>query len=43
VRIEILVLGREECLDHALRYRFDRHEHPLLVGELGQQPAVPGV
>ena len=43
MRVEILVLGREERLNHALRNRLDRHEHPLLVGELGQQSAVAGV
>ena len=43
MRVEVLVLGREERLDHALRNRLDRHEHPLLVGELGQQSAVAGV
>ena len=43
MRVEVLVLGGEERLDHPPGNRLDRHEHPLLVRELGQQAAVPGM
>ena len=40
---EALVLGRHEGLQHALGHGGHRHEHPLLAGVLGEQPAVGGV
>ena len=43
MRVEVLVLGGEERLDHAPGNRLDGHEHPLLVRELGQQATVPSM
>ncbi len=41
--IEILVLGRDEGLDHAVGNGGDRHVDAPLARELGDQPAVIGV
>ena len=40
VAVEILVLGRQEGVDHPPGDRVDRHEDPLFRGVFGQQPAV---
>src|SRR3546814_3594748 len=41
--VEVLVLGRQEGLHDALGNRLDRDEHPLVAGELRQQPTVSGM
>ena len=43
MRVEVLVLGGEERLDHSPGNGIDGYEHPLLVCELGQQAAVPSM
>ncbi len=43
VRVEILVLGREERVDNPLRDRRDRHKDPALGRVFGEQPAVSGL
>jgi hypothetical protein len=43
VAVEVLVLGRQEGVDHAPRDRLDRHVDALLGGVFDQQPAVAGV
>jgi hypothetical protein len=40
---EALVLGRDEGFQHALGHGGDRHEHPLLAGIFGEQPAIGGI
>ena len=40
---EALVLGGDEGLHQALGHGGDRHEHALLLGVFGEQPAVGGV
>jgi hypothetical protein len=41
--VEVLVLGGEEGLHHALRDHLERHEDTLLGGVLGHQAAVAGM
>ena len=43
VAVEVLVLGRQEGVDHAPRDRLDRHVDALLGGVFDQQPAVAGM
>ena len=43
VVVEILVLGREEGVDHHLRHGLDRDVEPALGGVFGNQRAVGGV
>jgi hypothetical protein len=43
VRVEALVLGGDEGVDHALGHLPDRYEDAPLVRELGHDPAVIGV
>ena len=38
--VEILVLGREEGVDHQLRHRLDRQVEPALAGIFGDQRPV---
>ena len=43
VLVEVLVLGREEAVDHQLRHRLDRDVKPALARVFGDQRAVAGV
>ncbi len=43
MRVEVLVLGREEGVDDQLRNRIDRNKQAALDRELGQHAAVAGV
>ena len=41
--VEVLILGRNEAADHALRHRLDRDEDPALGREFRQHPPVAGM
>ena len=41
--VEVLVLGRDEGVDHELRHRLDRQIEPALAGIFGEQLPVGGM
>ena len=43
VLVEVLVLGRQERVDHHLRHRLDRNVEPALGGVLSHQRPIAGV